>query len=168
MPIYTDFYYRIQQIENNFKYVPNVTRSKTKGNVSLIKKEENLKSYVKELIEVLYPLASKTEREKQIDDMMENIKNGKIVFLKPNYNNIRISNQNGLFSIATTLDSVSFLKQLKNNCELIRISVSCKDTISNVLESVGINPYRIMPDLGSVCRSISAKRIKEMKNTYFK
>lgn len=166
MPIYTDFYYRIQQIEKKFKFVPNVARSKTKEIKNLTEKDKELRAYVKELVEVLYPLSNQNrkKRKEQIEDMVTKIKNGKIVFLKPNYNNIRISNQNGLFSIATNLDSVGFLKQLKNNCELIRIKTECKSTILNILESVGINPYRVMPDLSSVCSSIKTKIIQELKN----
>lgn len=123
--------------------------------------EQTTKAYLKELILVLKPnLQNHIDLlNKEVEEIFEKISNQKMLLIQPDYNNPRISAQNGLFSIATILNKTANQKLLTKNCSLIKINLSkeMKKIIRNILDSVGINAYVIMPDISSICDSIRYK-----------
>lgn len=84
-----------------------------------------------------------------------------IRIIEPNFGNVRILMQQGLFVIARNYDKNSFLETLLNNSYVIKINSSLRDMIIKWLDKMGFNSYRLMPDLTSLCFSIKKKYKRE-------
>lgn len=125
-------------------------------------KEQKIKLYFKKIIDILYLDFDKDQKEAKAEEIYNKVKNGKILFVQPNFNNHRISNQNGLLSVPTSLNSSILLKQLIKNCSIIRINKELRNDIDFILKSVGINGYKMMPDLQHACENIKSKQINEI------
>lgn len=80
-----------------------------------------------------------------------------IRIIEPNFGNIRILMQQGLFVIARNYDKNSFIETLMNNSCVIKINGSLRNMIIKYLDKMGFNSYRLMPDLSSLCFSIKKK-----------
>lgn len=73
----------------------------------------------------------------------------KLFIVKPNFSNIRITMQQGLFMIPTTLDKVKHDELIKKNTNLILIHKSLRPSLLKYLDILGFNTFRLMPDLAS-------------------
>lgn len=146
-----DYYHLFEQIKTffNFRY----------------SKKKVLKNYINELVEVLYPTKNPIRFGKPLNkdefknEIFDKILENRILFVQPNFNNARISAQNGLFSIATNLNVQNNKKIIKKNCKLIKIkrTPQIEKMIDDILNSVGINAYTMMPDLSNICKEIKRK-----------
>lgn len=93
-----------------------------------------------------------------------------ILFIDPNQSNQRLVMQQGLFMFPYTLDEAEHLKILNNNSSIIKIHKSLREDLLSYLDTLGINAFRIMPDLPSVCAAVERKvrDNRNSKSTLFK
>ena len=81
----------------------------------------------------------------------------KLCVVKPNYTNIRITMQQGLFVIPITLDREKHKNIIESNTKQILIHKSLRTALLKYLDVLGYNSFRLMPDLSSVCSAIKQK-----------
>lgn len=93
---------------------------------------------------------------------IKKIMNNKLLFFIPNFNNERISVQQGIFQIPTKLDAKVIRSQLKKNVTFLIFDLESigQTNFTKRMKQVGINGYKIMPDLENVCKNIRTKRIE--------
>lgn len=87
----------------------------------------------------------------------EKVHNRTILFIDPNQSNQRLVMQQGLFMFPYTLNRTEHEKILHDNSKEIRIHKSLRDNLLSYLDTIGINTYRIMPDLSNICGAIKRK-----------
>lgn len=85
----------------------------------------------------------------------DNERENRIVFLDPNQSNQRMVMQQGLFMFPYTLEKDKHIEIIQNNTRLIRIHKSVRGDMQRYLNTIGINAYRLMPDLSSLCEAVS-------------
>lgn len=99
--------------------------------------------------------------KKFIDNAMENFINNKILFVDANQCSQRIVMQQGLFMFPYTLDPEKHRAIIEDNTNLIRISKDIREELLEYLDTIGINTFRLMPDIQSVCAAVKRKVIEE-------
>ena len=82
---------------------------------------------------------------------------GKIVTIQPNIGNSRLLMQQGLFVFPLILDKDYINKEINENSLIIEIDKSVREEALGLLDKLGYNEYRLMPDLVSVCKEINSK-----------
>lgn len=92
-----------------------------------------------------------------VSDNKEKVSNGAILFIDPNQSNQRLVMQQGLFMFPYTLDEKKHLQVIESNTSLIKIKKDLRDVLLAYLDTIGINAFRIMPDLPSVCEAVERK-----------
>lgn len=92
-----------------------------------------------------------------VSDNKEKVSNGAILFIDPNQSNQRLVMQQGLFMFPYTLDEKKHLQVIESNTSLIKIKKDLRDELLAYLDTIGINAFRIMPDLPSVCEAVERK-----------
>ena len=92
-----------------------------------------------------------------VSDNKEKVSNGAILFIDPNQSNQRLVMQQGLFMFPYTLDEKKHLQVIEINTSLIKIKKDLRDELLAYLDTIGINAFRIMPDLPSVCAAVERK-----------
>lgn len=92
-----------------------------------------------------------------VSDNKEKVTNGAILFIDPNQSNQRLVMQQGLFMFPYTLDEKKHLQVIESNTSLIKIKKDLRDELLAYLDTIGINAFRIMPDLPSVCEAVERK-----------
>ena len=65
--------------------------------------------------------------------------------------------QQGLFLFPYTLEDKAHNELLNKNTGLIKINMKIRDELQRYLDTIGINSYRLMPDLSSVCEAVERK-----------
>lgn len=98
-----------------------------------------------------------------VSDNKEKVSNGAILFIDPNQSNQRLVMQQGLFMFPYTLDEKKHLQVIESNTNLIKIKKDLRDELLAYLDTIGINAFRIMPDLPSVCEAVERK-VKDSRN----
>ncbi len=96
-----------------------------------------------------------TDMRQQQEKIMKRV----ILFVEPNQSNQRIIMQQGLFMFPYTLDKDQHLEILKRNSSLIKIHRDLRDDLTEYLDTLGFNAYRLMPDLSNVCAAIKREVI---------
>ena len=92
--------------------------------------------------------------EYKCEDIKSKIENKTLVFIDPNLSNDRVVMQQGLFMIPYTLSEDTYLDLINNNTTEIQIHKDLRDDLIKILDKLGYNAYRLMPDLASVCQEI--------------
>lgn len=92
--------------------------------------------------------------EYDYENIRTKIKNKALVFIDPNQSNDRVVMQQGLFMIPYTLSEDTYLDLINNNTTEIQIHKDLRDDLIKILDKLGYNAYRLMPDLASVCQEI--------------
>ena len=90
----------------------------------------------------------------QQTDVARKIENRTILFITPNLSNQRIIMQQGLFMFPYEVDREKHLEIMKNNTSVIRIHKELRADLLKYLDTLGFNPFRLMPDLASICSAI--------------
>lgn len=105
-----------------------------------------------------------------IDDLLDKFHSKKILFIDANQCNNRIVMQQGLFMFPYDLDKITHLETIENNTLLIKIHKNTRRELLAYLDTLGINSFRLMPDLQSICYAIKRNVIDERKesSTLFK
>ncbi|MBQ8028191.1 MAG: FRG domain-containing protein [Clostridia bacterium] len=103
-------------------------------------------------------------------DNKNKVAQGAMLFIDPNQSNQRLVMQQGLFMFPYTLDEKKHLHVIESNTRLIKIKKDLRNDLLTYLDTIGINAFRIMPDLPSVCEAVERK-VKDKrseKSTLFK
>lgn len=87
-------------------------------------------------------------------NIKDKIKDNKFCFVSPSQSNQRIIMQQGLFLIPYHLDKDVHLNLIKKHTKLIMINKELRKTLLAYLDIMGINAFRLMPDLPSICAAI--------------
>lgn len=134
------------------------------GANATIKRAENIMNGIfehEELEEFGYDDLSKvsvnkcnTEKIKQLIDRKS------ILFIEPNFSNERIIMQQGLFMFPYTINREEHSSIIANNTKEIKIHQSLRKELIEYLDILGINTYRLMPDISSVCAAIKNNAIE--------
>ena len=98
-----------------------------------------------------------------IDNAIENFLNNKILFIDANQCSQRIVMQQGLFMFPYTLNLEKHKAIIEKNTNLIKINKDIRDDLLEYLDTIGINSFRLMPDIQSVCGAVKRKVIEERK-----
>ena len=120
--------------------------------------------YFRKIFAETYPGSSSIDPaafKKFIDKAMENFINNKILFVDANQCSQRIVMQQGLFMFPYTFDPEKHRAIIENNTDLIRISKDIREELLEYLDTIGINTFRLMPDIQSVCTAVKRKVIEE-------
>jgi len=88
------------------------------------------------------------------------IKEKKLLFIDPNHSNQRMIMQQGLFLLPYTLDEAEFHRIIIENTREIKIHKTLRRDLQRYLNAIGIDTFRLMPDLQSICEAVSRK-VKE-------
>ena len=100
-----------------------------------------------------------------IDETLDKFQQGKILFIDANQCSNRIVMQQGLFMFPYSLNKDEHNEIVTKNTKVIRIHKSCRNDLLSYLDTIGLNSFRLMPDLQSVCYAIKRKVIDERKES---
>ena len=92
-----------------------------------------------------------------IQENEQKVAKRKILFIDPNQSNQRLIMQQGLFMFPYTLNKDEHLNIITDNTQVIKIHKDLREPLLNYLDTLGINAFRIMPDLSSVCSAVERK-----------
>lgn len=93
-------------------------------------------------------------------ELNNGIREGKLLFIEPNQSNQRMIMQQGLFMLPYTLDQTKLLEIINKNTTEIRIHKALREPMTSYLDTIGINAFRLMPDLQNICAAVERK-VKE-------
>lgn len=105
-----------------------------------------------------------------ITDILHKFEKNRILFITANQCSNRIVMQQGLFMFPYVLDKEAHERIIKDNTALIKIDKNIRDELLDYLDTIGLNSYRLMPDLQSTCYAIKRQIIegRRAKSTLFK
>ena len=86
--------------------------------------------------------------------LTKKIKQKPILFFDPNQSNQRLVMQQGLFMYPYSLDVYEHISIIKRNTALIKIHKKLRKDMQTYLDKIGIDAFRLMPDLSSVCAAV--------------
>lgn len=184
------YYIRFCKLEDHifFKYLPIVQTPSdiSDGNFSLTK------SYIKALLsmqsalnndEIMREYLQNAYRDKNpyemekssgllsyfIDTEKTKFKNERLLFIDANQSNQRLVMQQGLFLFPYTIDESRLRKQIEVNTHLIKVHKKLRNPMQKYLHTMGINAFRLMPDLSSICTAVEriVKEERQNKNAMF-
>ena len=90
-------------------------------------------------------------------------KQRQILFIDPNQSNQRLVMQQGLFMFPYVLDEDKHKQIIEDNTSVIKIHKDLRLELQDYLGTIGINAFRLMPDLSSVCEAVE-RNIRENRN----
>lgn len=88
-------------------------------------------------------------------DRLKEEKQETIYTLQPNIGNNRLLMQQGLFLFPTILEKEVIKRQLDDNSIILSIDPNLRDEALRLLDKLGYNEFRLMPDLDNVSREIN-------------
>lgn len=94
-----------------------------------------------------------------IIESLDKFEAGKMLFVGANQCNQRIVMQQGLFMFPYVLDSDKHLVTIQNNTTTIKIHKDIRNELLDYLDTMGIDAFRLMPDLQNVCHAVKRKII---------
>lgn len=105
-----------------------------------------------------------------LNNALDNFEANKILFVDANQCSQRIVMQQGLFMLPYTLDAEKHLSIIEDNTKLIMIHKDIRDDLLKYLDTIGINTFRLMPDIQSVCSAVKRKVVedRQAKSELFK
>ena len=102
--------------------------------------------------------------KKFLDKAITNFENRKLLFVDANQCSQRIVMQQGLFLFPYTLNVNEHRKLIEENTLLIKIHKDIRDELLEYLDTIGINTFRLMPDIQNVCYAVKRKVIEERQS----
>lgn len=102
--------------------------------------------------------------KKFIDKAITNFENKKLLFVDANQCSQRIVMQQGLFLFPYTLNVKEHREIIEENTLLIKIHKDIRDELLEYLDTLGINTFRLMPDIQNVCGAVKRKVIEERQS----
>lgn len=97
-----------------------------------------------------------------LEEVQKKINEDRLLLLDPHQSNPRIIMQQGLFMICYSLNKERHMEIINNDTSLVKIHKSLRPTLMTFLNSIGVNTYRLMPDLMSVCKMVE----KQVRNEH--
>lgn len=97
-----------------------------------------------------------------LDDDATKFQRDSLIFVDINQSNQRLIMQQGLFLFPYTLDKSEHFKLILQNTKVIKIHKSLRNELQAYLNVIGINAFRIMPDLPNVCEAVE-RMVKETR-----
>ena len=97
------------------------------------------------------------------DQLIDKLQKKPILFFDPNQSNQRLVMQQGLFMYPYSLHPNDHCSIVKRNTKLIKIHKNLRSEMQLYLNKMGINAFRLMPDLSSVCEAVE-RLVKEKRN----
>lgn len=98
-----------------------------------------------------------------INDLLSKFQNKRILLIDANQCSSRIIMQQGLFMFPYSLDQEKHKEILIRNTNLIKIHKDARNELLEYLDTIGLNSFRLMPDLQNVCEAIKRKYTEERK-----
>ena len=92
-----------------------------------------------------------------VQENEDKVSKRKILFIDPSQSNQRLIMQQGLFMFPYTLNKNEHLNIIMDSTQVIKIHKDLRDQLLDYLDTLGINAFRIMPDLSSVCSAVERK-----------
>lgn len=99
-----------------------------------------------------------------LDKAIDNFSKDKILFVDANQCSQRIVMQQGLFMFPYTLEANKHKAIIEENTSLIKIHKDIRDELLEYLDTIGINTFRLMPDIQSVCTAVKRKILEERQS----
>ncbi|MCR5653018.1 MAG: FRG domain-containing protein [Ruminococcus sp.] len=96
-------------------------------------------------------------------EIKNKVDNRSILLIDPNQSNQRIVMQQGLFLLCYSLDTEEHWNMINQNTNVIKVHKILREELQVYLNTIGINAFRLMPDLASVCEAVERK-VKEKRN----
>lgn len=96
-----------------------------------------------------------------INTFINKYDNNKIMFIDANQCNNRIIMQQGLFMFPYILEKDKHEEILYKNTNVIKFHKDIRTELISFLETLGLNSFRLMPDLPSICNAINRKILGE-------
>ena len=100
-----------------------------------------------------------------INDLLSKFENERILIIDANQCSSRIIMQQGLFMFPYSLDQEKHKEILTRNTNLIKIHKDARNELLEYLDTIGLNSFRLMPDLQNVCDAIKRKYTEERKGS---
>lgn len=104
-----------------------------------------------------------TDETEIVTAITQKVDDRKLLLVDPNQSNQRIVMQQGLFLLCYSLDENEHRDIINQNTNVIKIHKSLRDELQVYLNTIGINAFRLMPDLASVCEAVE-RQVKERRN----
>lgn len=102
------------------------------------------------------------------EEILNKLSDKRILLIDPNQSNQRIVMQQGLFMLCYSLDEANHRSIIQENTHLIKIHKSIRENLQRYLNTIGINAFRLMPDLSNVCSAVEQQvREERKKNSKF-
>lgn len=120
--------------------------------------------YLKKVFDETYPESKNTDmgRFKEFsNNVIEKLSENRILFVDANQCSQRIVMQQGLFMFPYTLNANRHRTIIEENTSLIKIHKDIRPDLLAYLDTIGINNYRLMPDIQSVCSTVKRRIIEE-------
>ena len=99
-----------------------------------------------------------------INELLNKFEKEKILFMDTNQCSNRIIMQQGLFMFPYNLDKNKHREIIVKNTHLLKIHKRARVKLLDFLETMGIDSFRLMPDLQNVCYAIKRKVIEERRD----
>lgn len=80
-----------------------------------------------------------------------------LFFIDPSQSNQRLIMQQGLFMFPYFLGKEEHIRIIDENSQVIKIHKDLREPLLKYLDTIGVNAFRIMPDLASVCEAVERK-----------
>lgn len=100
-----------------------------------------------------------------LDETTSKLVERRPLFLDVNQCNQRIVMQQGLFLFPYTLNPDEHLDIIHSNTSVVKIHKDIRDDLLDYLDTIGLNSFRLMPDLQSVCNAVKRKIVEERQAT---
>ena len=91
---------------------------------------------------------------KQIEEEFSNNNKTCLFFVDPAQSNQRLVMQQGLFMFPYVLDQEEHKNIIESNTKLLKIGKKLRSELQGYLDTLGLNAFRLMPDLASVCEAV--------------
>jgi len=108
-------------------------------------------------------IASKTnviDQDEYVKSIYIKVDTNKLLFIDPNQSNQRLIMQQGLFMFPYNLNTEEHNSLLEQNSYILKINKHLRLDLQRYLNTIGINAFRLMPDLSSVCEAVE-RNVKE-------
>lgn len=92
-------------------------------------------------------------------EITEKVRKKKLGFIDPSQSNQRIIMQQGLFMLPYSLSINEHYELLYKNTDVLKIHKSLRESLQAYLDTLGYNTFRLMPDLPSVCQSVTQRML---------
>lgn len=105
-----------------------------------------------------------------LNDFISKFEDKRILFIDPNQCNQRIVMQQGLFMFPYTLDAKEHVAILEKQTKVLLIHKDLRDELIDYLDTIGLNAFRLMPDLQSVCQTVKRRviELRQQRSSLFK